>query len=273
MTHESALVHDGLSIEAIRRGLVSETVGSKVCIFWEVPSTNSVLRKMAEAGATDGTVVLAEAQTAARGRRGQRWFSPLRRNLYASALFRPRIAPAEVPVLSFISALAVTDAIRMEGLWGAIKWPNDVLVNGKKVGGTLAESAIDDGEVRYVILGVGVNLNVEEAALRDALGRSGLGATSLREETGRLIDRNAFAAAFLSWLDRWYSIYASKGPDPVLAAWRDRDILTGRRVEVVDEGQTVDGRVRGVSGDGRLLVEDSRGGFHPIAGGQIRVLD
>ena len=126
-----------LSIEAIRRRLSSETVGRRLCLFVEVPSTNSLLSRMASAGTAEGTVVLAESQTAGVGRLGTRWFSPPRVNLYASFLLRPTITPPEVPAFSFISALAVTDAIRAEGLWGTIKWPNDVLVDRKKVAGRL----------------------------------------------------------------------------------------------------------------------------------------
>jgi BirA family biotin operon repressor/biotin-[acetyl-CoA-carboxylase] ligase len=125
-----------------------------------------------------------------------------------------------------------------------------------------------------VILGVGVNLNVRREALRAALGAAAHAATSLREEAGREIDRSTFASAVLSALDRWYAIWTARGAEPVLEAWRDRDILTGRRVEVRN-GHTspVDGRVRGVGRDGMLVVEDSRGVLHQVASAEIRLAD
>ena len=218
-------------------------------------------------------MVLAESQTAGVGRLGTHWFSPPRVNLYASILLRPKFAPPEVPAFSFISALAVTDAIRAEGLWGAIKWPNDVLVDRKKVGGTLVECAVRDGQVEHVILGVGVNLNVRREALRAALGPVARAATSLSEEAGREIDRNAFAGAFLTALDRWLDVWTSEGAEPILAAWRDRDILTGRRIEVQNAHAPFDGRVRGVGRDGMLLVEDSQGALHRVTGAEIRLAD
>jgi BirA family biotin operon repressor/biotin-[acetyl-CoA-carboxylase] ligase len=270
---DSAPAGENLNIELIRHGLSAEIVGGRLCIFWEVPSTNAVLRQMADAGAAEGTVVLAEAQTEGRGRRGQRWFSPPGVNLYASVLFRPRIAPAEVPGFSFIASLAVTDAIRLEGLWGGIKWPNDVLVDGKKLAGTLVDCASAGDTVEWVILGVGINLNVGRDELRKELGAGAHAATSLRDAAGRAIDRSAFTGAFLTALDRWFRVYTAEGVGPILAAWRDRDILTSRRVEVRNGHGTVDGRVRGVDAGGALVVEDSLGATHRVVGGEIRFAD
>lgn len=225
MSPEPAVVHDSLSIELIRRTLSSETVGRQIYLFGEVSSTNAVLRDLAKAGAREGTVVLAEEQTAGRGRQGQPWFSPPGVNLYASVLFRPAIPPNAVLAFSFIASLALTDVIWAEGLPAAIKWPNDILVKRKKVAGTLVECATAGDRVEYVVLGVGVNLNVTREVLRTALGQASHAATSLRELAGHEIDRNAFAATFLTLLERWFRIYVERGAEAVLAAWRDRDIL------------------------------------------------
>ncbi|MBI4609266.1 MAG: biotin--[acetyl-CoA-carboxylase] ligase [Candidatus Rokubacteria bacterium] len=273
MTTESAVVGTGLGIEAIRRKLSSETVGRQIYLFGGVSSTSGVLRGLAKAGAREGTVVLAEAQTEGRGRGGQPWFSPPGLNLYASVLFRPSIPLKAVPVFSFIASLALTEAIWGEGLRAAIKWPNDVLVERKKVAGSLVECASAGGQVEYVILGVGVNLNVRREALRAALGDAAHAATSLREVARREIDRNAFAATFLALLDRWCRVYATRGPEAVLAAWRDRDILTGRRVEIRGDGERYEGRALGVNRDGRLVIEDIRGMPHQVVAGEVRLLD
>jgi BirA family biotin operon repressor/biotin-[acetyl-CoA-carboxylase] ligase len=256
----------------MRRAVSAAIVGHRLCVFGEVTSTNAVLRRMAVEGAAEGTVVIAEAQTHGVGRLGQHWYSPPGVNLYAGALFRPQIALDEVPAFSFLASLALTEAIRMEGLWPAIKWPNDIVVNGRKVAGVRGDCAIVDGTVEWVILGVGVNVNVGHAQLRTALGPAGLAATSLREAAGRPIDRNAFAGAFLTSLDRWYHSFRAEGVEPVLAAWRDRDILTGRRVELPDRNGVI-GRVRGVNRMGALLVEDTLGTVHEVVGGEVRVAD
>jgi BirA family biotin operon repressor/biotin-[acetyl-CoA-carboxylase] ligase len=262
-----------LDIDRIRETLTASIVGSRLHLLDEVPSTNAVLHELAKAGAREGAVVLAEGQSAGRGRLGKAWFSPSGVNLYASVLFRPRIAPGEVVVFSFIAPLALFDTIQEEGVEPAIKWPNDVLIENRKVAGVLAESSLVGDRVDFVILGVGVNLNVEPDALRAALGPAGYHALSLREVLRREIDRNAFAARFLTLLDEWFQIYLASGAGAILRAWRDRDITTGRRVEVREGSDRFDGRAVGVSADGDLLVRDSGGIARRVASGEIRFVD
>lgn len=264
---------DSLDAEAICRKLRTRTVGCDLRLYGEVTSTNEVLRELARAGAPEGTVVLAEAQTAAQGRLGKRWFSPPGVNLYASVLFRPTIPPSAVGAFSFITSLAVTDAIRGLGLEAAIKWPNDVLVDRKKVAGTLVECATAGDRVEHVILGVGVNVNVTCEMLAGGLGAESRAAGSLRGAARREIDRNAFAAAFLGALDAWFRTYRDHGAKPILAAWLDRDIVGGRRVEVRGEAPPYEGRALGVNPQGYLIVRDPRGIRHRVATGEIRLLD
>ena len=125
----------------------------------------------------------------------------------------------------------------------------------------------------FVILGVGVNVNVAPAALRAALGEAARAAGSLGEAAGREIDRNVFAANFLNLLDKWASVFAAQGLAPVLTAWRDRDILTGRRVQVRGEGKSYDGRVLGVDREGYLVLRDPRGARRRVLTGEIRIAD
>ena len=264
---------DPLSIEAIRRRLRTRVVGRHLFLFGEVESTNTVLSRLAGSGATEGSVVLAESQRQGRGRLGQAWFSPSGVNLYASVLFRERLTPRAAAQFSFIAGLALTDAIKELGLHPAIKWPNDVLVDTKKVAGTLVECAIRGELVDFLVLGVGVNLNVDPQSLHDALGEAAAAATSLSAATGHEIDRNAFAASYLNRLEDWATCYRNNGAATVLAAWRDRDILTGRRVMVRGAGAGFDGRVLGVNDEGRLVVQDSLGSGRVVLTEEIRVLD
>jgi len=248
-----------LSIESIRSRLVSPTIARQLNLFGEVSSTNAALRQLAAAGAAEGTVVLAETQTAGRGRMGQMWFSPPEVNLYASVLFRGSLALAQAPVFSLIAGLALSDAVAEFGALPVIKWPNDVLVDGRKIGGALAECSSHEGKVEYLILGVGVNLNVEPDALRAALGSAADAATSLCAATGRTVDRSAFAAAYLNALETWTWRFRAQGPAAVLAGWRDRDFLTGRRVEIRGHGVPIIGRVSGLDEQGHLIVRGSLG--------------
>ncbi len=273
MSPDTSLVQDALSIEVIRRQLSARTVGRRIHLYGEVLSTNAVLRELARAGAPEGTVVLAGGQSAGRGRGGKTWFSPPGVNLYASVLFRPAIPPMSAAVFSFIASLALADAVRRLGLPAAIKWPNDILVNRKKVAGVLSELATLGERLEYVILGVGVNLNVEREALLEALGDAGRAATSLAEALGRPIDRNAFAAAFLNLLDYWFEVSRDQGGPALLQAWREREIMTGRRVEVREGGRAFDGRVLGLDAEGHLQVADSHGRIHRVAVGEVRLLE
>src|SRR6185503_16848335 len=169
---------DRLSLEQLRRHLDTEVVGHHVYVFNSVDSTNRVLARLADRGATEGTVVLAEAQTAGRGRHGSAWFSPEAANIYVSVLFHPRIAPRELPMFAPIASLALAEAVWLEGAPTRIKWPNDVVVGDRKLGGVLVEAPVISGRLAYVILGIGVNLNVQGSELTTALGENAEGAVA-----------------------------------------------------------------------------------------------
>jgi BirA family biotin operon repressor/biotin-[acetyl-CoA-carboxylase] ligase len=263
---------DLLSIELIRRRLSTRDVGFELHLFNEVPSTNDVACRLAEKGAREGTVVLAETQSAGRGRFGHSWFSPGNANLYASVIFRPVIAPSGVPVFSMIASLALADAVTGEGVPASVRWPNDVIVSGRRVGGTLTVVAAAGAVVQHVIFGIGVNLNISSEALTGALGPSAAMATSVSEVAGRPIDRNRFAASLLNRLERWHGLYTGYGPDAVRAAWNQRDALRGRLVEV-SGGDTLEaGRVVGVDGSGQLIL-GSDSGDTLVACGEVTTID
>jgi BirA family biotin operon repressor/biotin-[acetyl-CoA-carboxylase] ligase len=261
-----------LSITGIRRQLSASVVGRQLYLFGEVESTNAALRRLARLGALEGTVVLGESQTAGRGRLGQPWFSPPLVNLYASVLFREPLALREAPLFSFIAGLALADAVRDTGGSPAIKWPNDVLVDGRKVAGSLIECGARGDEVDYLIVGVGANLNVDLDALGAALGPAAAGATSLRAATGCEVDRDAFAAAYLNALDAWARLYRAEGPGPILEAWGTLDILTGRQVEIRGAVPFI-GRVAGVDAGGRLVVQDALGERRVVSNDEVRPYD
>jgi BirA family transcriptional regulator, biotin operon repressor / biotin---[acetyl-CoA-carboxylase] ligase len=262
-----------LSIAGIRRRLRAPIVGRQLYLCGRVESTNATLSRLARSGAPEGTVVLAEAQTAGRGRLGQAWFSPPDVNLYASVLFRGPLALKEAPLFSLVGGLALADAVRESGGSPAIKWPNDVLVDGRKMGGSLIECGARGDEVEYLVLGVGANLNVDLDALGAALGPAAAGATSLRAAIGRDVDRDAFAASYLNALDARVSCYRGEGPGSVLEAWSERDILTGRQVEIRGAGYRFIGRVAGVDLRGRLVVQDAVGERRTVSTEEICVCD
>ncbi|HKZ05571.1 MAG TPA: biotin--[acetyl-CoA-carboxylase] ligase [Methylomirabilota bacterium] len=262
-----------LSIQMIRRTLDPVTVGKHLYLFDEVESTNAVLRDLARSGAAEGTVVLAESQRRGRGRLGRPWFSPPNVNLYAAVLLGQGLPLKEAGPLSFIGSLAVSDAIRELGLFPAIKWPNDVLLGRDKVAGALLEWVPLGDNIGSAVVGVGVNLNVDVELLRRAVGPDGGQATSVAAVLGRPVDRSRFAASFLGHLDQWWCRYCHEGIRPVVAAWQNRDILTGRRVELRGAASSVEGRVLGIDPEGHLIVRTTIGDLHVVLTEDIRVLD
>jgi BirA family biotin operon repressor/biotin-[acetyl-CoA-carboxylase] ligase len=268
-----AVALDGLDVTAIRRGLVTTAIGTHLYVFADVTSTNAVLRDLADAGAAEGTVVLSEAQREGRGRFDTVWFSPPGMNLHASVLLRPRIEPSAVSIFSFITSLALTEAIWALDIPAAVKWPNDIVIGGRKVAGARLDVGIAGDRVSYVVVGVGINVNIGHAELEAALGPAAAAATSLREAHGRPIDRNALAAGFMNQFEKWAGLYATSGPEMVLAAWRTRDVLTGRRVAVQDSERRFVGRVAGVDARGFLVVDADGGVRHTVVSAAVRILE
>jgi BirA family biotin operon repressor/biotin-[acetyl-CoA-carboxylase] ligase len=264
---------DRLSLESLRRHLTTDVVGHHLYLFGTVDSTNRALARLADRGATEGTVVMAEAQTAGRGRHGSAWFSPEASNLYVSVLFHPRIAPRDLPLFAPIASLALAEALWLEGAPAQIKWPNDVVVGDRKLGGVLVEAPEISGRIAYVILGIGVNLNVQPAELAGGLGAAAEGAASLQEVVGRPVDRNTFAASLLVRLEKWHRTFATRGPAAVHAAWQARDVLRGHRLQARTASEVCEGWGRGIDADGSLIVEAEDGQSRRIVAGAVRLLD
>jgi BirA family transcriptional regulator, biotin operon repressor / biotin---[acetyl-CoA-carboxylase] ligase len=225
-----------LNLPAIRRQLTASAIGRHLYLFGDVDSTNARLACLARAGARAGTVLMAEGQAAARGCHGKVWFSPSGVNLYVSVLLRPRIWASEVGAFSLLGALTLADTVKEFGAAPTITCSNEVLVDGKKLGASVVECGRRGEKIDYVVVGVGVNLNVELSELRAALGPDGTFATALAAMTGHEIDRNAFAAAYLNHFDRWNYVWEMQGAEGFITAWRRRQAtLDHRDVLVGDE--------------------------------------
>jgi BirA family biotin operon repressor/biotin-[acetyl-CoA-carboxylase] ligase len=234
-------------------------------------STNADAFRLAENGAAEGTVVLADAQSGGKGRRGRIWSSPAGVNLYCSVVLRPAIMPHEAPQLTFLSAVAVARAIELTtNLIPEIKWPNDLLISGKKVAGLLNEMSAETDGINFVILGIGVNLNMTAGQFPDDLRHP---ATSLLLESGREVDRSRFAGTMLSELDRLYSGFLAHGFGPVRDEWQRRCNANGRQVIVSDSGTACTGGMfAGIDADGSLLLRTDDTVLHRITCGDVRVI-
>lgn len=262
---------DVLTVEEIATHLASTCIGRQLICRAEASSTNSDAFRLAEQGAEEGTVVLADSQSGGKGRMGRTWASPAGVNLYCSIILRPGVMPYEAPQLTFLSAVAVARAIeQVIGFGPEIKWPNDVLIHGNKVAGLLNEMSAETDGINFVILGIGVNLNMTAEQFPSDLRHP---ATSLMLETGRPVSRAAFAAVMLNELDRLYAEFISQGFAPVREEWQRRCNAHGRQLAVSDGGvEIVRGAFAGIDGSGALLVSGADGTVNRILSGDVRVL-
>jgi BirA family biotin operon repressor/biotin-[acetyl-CoA-carboxylase] ligase len=270
MTTPYGASSDSLSTELMRRQLRSDEFPSRLLIFSSaLPSTARVLRSLAARGAGEGTVVMAERQM---GTPEEAWFAPPGVNLCLSVLLRSRLPDGPADLLTLVAAVALAEAVEAEGVRAGLKWPNDVLVGGRRVGATFVEWAPGADGFQWAILTVGVNLNIDAEALRIGLGGDAERATSLRAAVGHAVDRNRFAARLLNHLAAWIEVWRQQGPDPILTAWRRRDVLAGRSVVIRSRGAAHDRRVLGVNRRGHLVVEDPAGGAYEVASGDVRLV-
>lgn len=259
--------HVPLRVDQVRAGLAVRRLGTKFHYFNEIASTNLHARALAENGASEGEIVIAEAQSAGRGRLGRRWASPPFANLYLSLILKPKLAPAHVPQITLMAAVALADAVA-EFIPGepAIKWPNDILVGSKKLAGILTELSCDAERVDYVVLGIGVNLNYPVETMPEEFRAR---ATSVYELTGRTVGRESVLKRLIHGLDRCYGELEGAGFGALAARWEARFELRGRRVRVELLDQTVTGRAKGIDRDGALLLEDDSGTLQRIVAGDV----
>jgi BirA family biotin operon repressor/biotin-[acetyl-CoA-carboxylase] ligase len=200
---------------------------------------------------------VAEAQTAGRGRLGRSFFSPPGVSFYGSMVLRPEIPPARAPQITLIAGLAVAETVeRHAGLRPGLKWPNDVRLGERKVCGILTEMECEADRVLFVVCGPGVNLNVAKAEFPPELRRI---ATSVLAETGRNVDRAAFAADLFGSFERHYDEFLAHGLGRLRERWESYSVLGGEWVSVEGTGGNVEGRVLGIDDEGALRLE-SRGG-------------
>jgi BirA family biotin operon repressor/biotin-[acetyl-CoA-carboxylase] ligase len=258
---------DKLLPEVVRAGLNTRVIGSKVRYLATTTSTNDLLKSLAAEGAAEGTVLVAEEQTSGKGRLGRRWECPPGAGLLFSVLLRPRLAPAEVQGLTLLAAVAVAKAIASSlGLRPEIKWPNDVLVGGRKVCGILAEMVAEADQVDFVVIGIGINVNLGTRPLPGAA--AGLH-TSLDAELGKRVDRAAVLRAVLKELDELYSLFLEGGPESVVSEWASYSATIGKRVTVRGINETFEGTAVAVHGDGALVVKTDDGEIRRFLSGDV----
>jgi BirA family biotin operon repressor/biotin-[acetyl-CoA-carboxylase] ligase len=247
----------------ITKGLATEIIGKKIVYRPEVDSTNRVLHELAVQGEPEGTVVLAERQTAGKGRLGRAWTSP-DGGIWMSILLRPSLPPYKVQLITLLTAVAAVEATAaLTGITPGIKWPNDLLVKGRKLAGILTEVSAEMERVNYLILGIGLNMNIPSAVFEGDLADI---ATSILAEGGKPVSRVDWVRRFLANLEADYLHAQKEGFSDMLERWRQHSVTLGQDVTVSLAGRTVGGTAVDIDEQGALLVRTQSGTEAFLAG-------
>ncbi len=258
---------DVLAPAEIKAGLKTSMMGKNIHYFKETESTNILAREMA--GSVDeGTVVIAESQTGGRGRLGRKWISP-EGGIWLSVVLKPRMQPQYAPRITLLAGVAVAKTIRSYGLPAKIKWPNDVLINGKKVCGILTEIGAELDSIQYVVVGIGIDANVDIEAFPQDIRDS---STSLQNELGCNIDRVEFVQRLLCEIESQYLLFQKEGFSSILGEWRNMSATIGEWVKITNQTRTIYGEAIGVDSEGALILETGEGKLEKIVAGNCEHL-
>jgi len=256
-----------LSPDEIQRGLATQRLGRRVHYFGEMDSTNVYAHQLAEEGAAEGEIVIAEGQTLGKGRLGRKWVSPPYLNLYLSVIVRPKLPPAHASQITLMSAVALAETVQSFIAFPPdIKWPNDIMVRGKKLAGILTESSCEGDRIRFMVLGIGVNLNFPPELMPETIQDR---ATSIMMVTRRPVDRGAFTCRLIQNLDRCYGDLEDRGFSLMARRWESFFSLRGKRVRVEMTDEKILGKALGIDTDGALLLEDDQGAVRRIVAGDV----
>lgn len=270
--HGHRLVGRGNSLSEfeITRNLITKIFGRKeIHIFPETDSSNVQAFRMASDGAAEGSIVIAESQTSGKGRLGRKWVSPLGENLYLSIITRPQIPTLTAPRLTLVTAVALSETLDSFGASDhRIKWPNDILFNGKKISGILTEMKGDCDSIDFIIIGIGINLNSSCDDYSDEIKDSVI---SLKEITGSEIDRIQFLKTLLFHFEKRYSDFLQGFFPGILERWIEKSSIRNQRIKVTNHKEIFTGIVSEITPDGNLMVQTDDG-IRQVNSGDINFL-
>jgi BirA family biotin operon repressor/biotin-[acetyl-CoA-carboxylase] ligase len=256
-------VPDRLYDFQVYQGLKTKDFGKKILYFDSLNSTMDMAAQLALKEAGEGTVVLAETQAKGRGRLGRIWYSPKYKGLYFSLILRPKISLDKASVITLLAGVSICEALKEStALQAQIKWPNDIILRNKKLGGILTEVQAEVDEVNFVVVGVGLNINNDKKYLIS-------GATSLKQEKGGELSRLSILQNILYRLEANYSVFKNKGAQAVIEKWRQLSLTLGKRVKVYSHKEHIEGEVIDIDADGGLLVRRDSGLTQKVTAGDV----
>lgn len=260
-------VPDKVNAANVQQYLRTAKYGRNITYLERCASTQIIAHEAAQEDVEDGTVILAEEQTAGKGRMARPWDSKAGKGIWMSVIARPRLAPQQAPQMTLVAAVAVTRAIEeVTGLMPQIKWPNDLLLNGKKITGILTELQTEPDMIKAIILGIGINVNQNQADFPLELEEI---ASSLKIEKGEAIDRTYLIAKILGYLEEYTKLYETHGFSPIKLLWESYSNTAGKRIRAVMLNETIEGIARGISEDGMLELQLADGTIRGIYSADI----
>lgn len=242
----------------IQVGLETEIIGKDMYYYPSVNSTNRIAKSLAYHGAPDGAIVVAEGQEEAKGRLDRKFFSPRGKGIWFSVILRPKFLPHDAPKCTLMAAVAVAEAMNRFNLQAEIKWPNDIMYDGRKLVGILTEITCELSKITYIVVGIGINVNMSREDFPEELRDV---ATSLFEMKGDIISRVEFFRAVLEEFDKLYREVNESGFDKVIELWKKYNITLGKNVHVISAGggETFEGKAVDLNEGGSLIVETEQG--------------
>ncbi|GAA0347822.1 bifunctional biotin--[acetyl-CoA-carboxylase] synthetase/biotin operon repressor [Bacillus carboniphilus] len=251
----------------IQRDLHTKTLGKKVYYHDTVTSTQKIAHELAGQGAQEGTLVIADQQESGRGRMDRQWYSPKGTGVWMSLILRPKLLPTQTPQFTLLTAVAVAQSIEeVTGITPDIKWPNDLLIRGKKCTGILTELQAEADQVRYMIIGIGINVNQDASDFPEELQEI---ATSLKMVKKQEIPRAKLVQEILRRLEKLYDLYIQLGFEPIKLLWESYSTTIGKTINARTMNRNIVGKAIGLSHDGVLLLEDEEGVQHRIYSADI----
>jgi len=263
---------DLLFANEIREGLKTHVFGRQdIVYFQETDSTNHRAKSLADRGAPEGTVVIAESQSEGRGRRGRTWFSPAGEGIYVSVILRPALSPNEASRLTLLAAVAAAETLlHLTSLNVRIKWPNDIMVRGKKLAGILTQVSTEMDAVDYIVVGLGINVNTPLKDFPDDLRSS---ATSIQAEMNGPFPRISLLRLYLERFEDRYEMFKQSGFQPILERWKELSDIIGKKIRVDLLNHHCMGEVMDIDQDGILILRDQDGTLQRILSGDVTLLD